>query len=68
MQIPKRKPGKYSGDPADNYLSPEAIGKLKSDIEHIEKILVPEPSWTSNAPPTWATARTTPPIPRLAAG
>lgn len=41
MQIPKRKPGKYSGDPADNYLSPEAIGKLKSDIEHIEKISRP---------------------------
>jgi transcription elongation GreA/GreB family factor len=41
MQIPKRKPGKYSGDPADNYLSLEAIAKLLSDIEHIEKISRP---------------------------
>lgn len=41
MQLPKRKPPKY-GDPADNYLTPEAIAKLRSDIEHLEKRVRPK--------------------------
>lgn len=43
MQIPKRKKEdyrKYGGD-ADNYLSPEAIRKLKDDLRRLEDVSRP---------------------------
>lgn len=36
MQIPKRKPGKYAINPADDFLTPEAIKKLKDDLDRLQ--------------------------------
>lgn len=37
MQVPKRKPGKYSGGPADDHLTLAAIKKLREEQERIER-------------------------------
>jgi transcription elongation factor GreA len=37
MQVPKRKPGKYAGGPADDHLTHTAIAKLKEEMARIER-------------------------------
>ena len=37
MQVPKRKPGKYAGGPADNNLTHTAIAKLREELARLER-------------------------------
>ena len=37
MQVPKRKEGKYTGGPADDFLTHSAIARLKHELERLEK-------------------------------
>lgn len=37
MQVPKRKPGKYAGGPADDHLTHAAIKRLQEELARIER-------------------------------
>ncbi len=42
MQVPHRKPGKYTTGPADYHLTAEAIQELKNELERIEQRIRPK--------------------------
>ncbi len=42
MQIPKRKPGRYASDPADDHLTHDAIRKLQEELERLETRVRPK--------------------------
>jgi transcription elongation factor GreA len=42
MQVPKRKPGKFSNVPVDDFLTPEAIAALEEELDRLQNRIRPK--------------------------